>query len=281
MKKQTVLITGCSSGFGKLAAKKFQQEGWNVIATMRSPEKEEELNKLGGVLVTKLDVTRKETIAEAVKKGLEKFGQIDVLVNNAGYGGHAFLEQFTEEQIYAMFETNVFGVMRVSREVLPYMRKQRSGTIVNVTSMAGYMGLSLTSTYSASKYAAQGMSEAMALEYKQFGIKVKTVAPGAFGTNFFAATKNNIEHGDEELKTNAALMAAHFAALAEQMRKQSGKDADPQEVADKIFECATAETPVHNIVGADAEMLMGMINSMSRQEFIDQMDKMLSPKVTG
>ncbi|NEQ71286.1 MAG: SDR family oxidoreductase [Symploca sp. SIO2D2] len=278
MSKKTVLITGCSSGFGKLAAKKFQQEGWNVVATMRSPEKETELTQLDNVLVTRLDVTDKETVAEAVNQGIEKFGAIDVLVNNAGYGGHAYLEQFTEEQIYAMFETNVFGVMRVCRAVLPYMRQQKGGTIINVTSMAGYIGLSLGSTYSASKFAVEGLTEGMALEYKPFNIKVKAVAPGAFGTNFTAANDNNLENGDDELKPYAQKIAAHFAALAEQMKKQGGKDADPQEVADKIYECATTETPVHNIVGADAEMLMGMINSMSRQDFINQMGVMLTPQ---
>jgi NAD(P)-dependent dehydrogenase (short-subunit alcohol dehydrogenase family) len=275
---KTVLITGCSSGFGKLAAKKFQQEGWNVVATMRTPEKEQELNRIENVFVTRLDVTNKESVKEAVNLGIEKFGNIDVLVNNAGYGGHAFLEQFTEEKIYAMFETNVFGIMRVSKEVLPYMRKRKEGTIVNVTSMAGYMGLSLASIYSASKYAAQGLSESMAMEYKPFNIKVKTVAPGAYGTNFFAATDNNLENGDDELKTNAQKMVAHFALVGEQMRQQSGEEADPQEVADKIYQCATEETPVHNIIGADAEMLMGMIKSMSRQEFINRIEEMLTPK---
>ncbi|NER23047.1 MAG: SDR family oxidoreductase [Symploca sp. SIO1C2] len=278
MSKKTVLITGCSSGFGKLAAKKFQQEGWNVVATMRSPDKETELTQLDDVLVTRLDVTDKETVAEAVNQGIEKFGAIDVLVNNAGYGGHAYLEQFTEEQIYAMFETNVFGVMRVCRAVLPHMRQQKGGTIINVTSMAGYIGLSLGSTYSASKFAVEGLTEGMALEYKPFNIKVKAVAPGAFGTNFTAANDNNLENGDDELKPYAQKIAAHFAALAEQMQKQGGKDADPQEVADKIYECATTETPVHNVVGADAEILMGMINSMSRQDFINQMGVMLTPQ---
>ena len=119
---KTVIITGCSSGFGKLAAKKFQSEGWNVVATMRSPEKETELNQMANVIVTKLDVSDKESIDTAVGLTMEKFGSIDALVNNAGYGGHGYLEQFTEEQIYAMFETNVFGVMHVSRAVLPHMR---------------------------------------------------------------------------------------------------------------------------------------------------------------
>ncbi|MCT4644406.1 MAG: SDR family oxidoreductase [Carboxylicivirga sp.] len=275
---KTVLITGCSSGFGKLTVKKFQKEGWNVVATMRSPEKETELTQLDNVIVAKLDVADKVSIDAAVNLANEQFGSIDALVNNAGYGGHGYLEQFTEEQIYAMFETNVFGVMRASRAVLPFMRKQKSGAIVNVTSMAGYMGLSLTSTYSASKYATEGLTESMAMEYKPLGIKVHAVAPGAFGTNFFSSTKNNLEGGDEELQTNAMKMAAHFEQVAEQMRNQSGTEADPQDVANIIYKCVTEEMPVHNIIGSDAEMLKGMIDSMPRQQFIETLEGMLIPK---
>lgn len=275
---QTVLITGCSTGFGKLTAKLFNQKGWNVIATMRSPEKETDLTQLKNILVTRLDVTDNKSIKKAIDDGIEKFGSIDALVNNAGYGGHAFLEQFSEEQIYRMFETNVFGVMRVCREVLPYMRRQQSGTIVNVTSMAGYVGLSLSSTYAASKFAVEGLTESMALEYKPFNIKVRAVAPGAFGTNFTSATDDSIEAGDAELVQQAQKIAAHFVTLVEQMQKQSGKTADPQEVADKIFECVTEETPVHNVIGSDAQMLHNMMTSMPRQDFIDQMEEMLKPQ---
>lgn len=275
---KTILITGSSTGFGKLTAKLFQEKGWNVIATMRSPEKETELTTLENVLVTRLDVTDMTSVSEAVEQGVEKFGTIDVLVNNAGYGGHAFLEQFSEKQIYSMFETNVFGVMKVCRAVLPHMRKQRSGVIINISSMAGYLGLPLSSTYCASKFAVEGLTEAMALEYKPFNIKVKAIAPGAYGTNFVAATDNNLEQGDDELIPLAQKTAAHFAHLIEQMQNQEGKPADPQEVADKIYECVTTETPVHNIIGSDAEMLFGMMTSMSRQDFIDQMEQMLTPK---
>jgi len=276
--KKTVLITGCSSGFGKLTAKKFATEGWNVIATMRSPEKEQELTTIENVFVTKLDVTDKESIQKSIEIAIEKFKRIDVLVNNAGYGGHAMLEQFTEKQIYSMFDTNVFGVIRACQAVLPYMRKQKSGTIINVTSMAGHIGLSLGSTYSASKYAVEGLSEAMALEYKPFNINVKSVAPGAFETKFSVSTDNSINNGDNELKVYSQKVAAHFSILAKEMQKQGGEEADPQEVADKIYECATTKTPVHNIVGADAEMLMNMKKSMSHQDFIDEMGKMLTPQ---
>ena len=278
MSKKTVLITGCSSGFGKLTAKKFHEEGWNVIATMRAPEKEKELTDTDGMLVTRLDVTDVDSIKTAVAEGLDTFGSIDALVNNAGYGGHAFLEQYTDSQIQAMFDTNVFGVIKVSREVLPLMRKQRSGSIINVTSMVGHVGIALTSVYSATKYAVQGLSEAMSIEYKPFNISVKTVAPGAYGTNFTAATDNNLETGDDEIRENAQKIAAHFAGLVEQMLHQGGKEADPQEVADIIYRCVTEDTPTHNIVGADSEMIMNMKNSMPHEEFLAQVSAMVLPK---
>lgn len=280
MSKKTVLITGCSSGFGKMTAKKFQQEGWNVIATMRSPEKETELNQLDNVLVTKLDVTDKNSVPEAVELGIEKFGRIDVLVNNAGYGGHALFEQFSEEGIRAMYETNVFGLMKVTREVLPIMRKQKGGTIINITSVVGFVGSPTSSIYSSTKFAVEGLSEAMALEYKPLNIKVKTIAPGAFGTNFTAACDNDdLNTGDEELQAYIQSLMAHMGKVVEQMRQQGGKDSDPQEVADRIYECVTEETPIHNVVGADAEMFLGMKNSLPQQDFLDKVAEMALPKL--
>lgn len=279
MSKNTVLITGCSSGFGKLAAIKFQQEGWNVVATMRSPGKEQELNRLENVMVTKLDVTDTRSVREAVESAIERFGTIDVLVNNAGYGGHALFEQFSEENIQAMFETNVFGLMRVTREVLPIMRKQKSGTIINITSVVGFVGVPASSIYSSTKFAVEGLSESMALEYKPLNIKVKTIAPGAFGTNFIAACDNeDINRGDEQVKEHIQKLMAHIGQVIEQMRQQGGEDSNPQEVADKIYECAIRETPFHNVVGADAEMFLEMKNSMPHQDFLDKVAELALPK---
>lgn len=279
MSQKTVLITGCSTGFGKLAAKTFQEEGWNVIATMRSPHKETELNKLDNVLVTRLDVTDQESINQTVEQGMEAFGTIDVLVNNAAYGGRALFEQFTEESIYGMYETNVFGLMRVSRAVLPIMRQQKGGTIINVTSMAGIFGLPLTSIYSSTKFAVEGLSEAMAIEYKPLNIKVRTVAPGAFETRFSANADNNLDNGDDEVKAHAQKLSDHLDTVVAQMRKQGGQKANSQDVADIIYKCATTEMPIHNVVGADAQMIMGMKNSMPHQAFLDQIAAMTVPQM--
>lgn len=275
---KTVLITGASSGFGNLTAKTFQREGWNVVATMRSPGKEQELIALENVLVTHLDVTDQASIDEAVEKTLETFGSIDVLVNNAGFGGIGHLEQHSEQQVFSLFDTNVFGVVRVSQAVLPLMRQQKGGTIINVTSSAGYFGLPLYSIYCASKFAAEGLTESMAQEYRAFNIAVKAVAPGGYGTSFNASTDNNLQKGDEELQHSAQRIAAQFTASAEELQRQSGAEADPQEVAEKIFVCATSHTPVHNVCGADAERIVQMLESMPRQDFVEAMSDMLTPK---
>ena len=279
---KTVLITGCSSGFGKLAAKTFSDKGWNVIATMRSPERETELTKLDNVLVTRLDVTDQGSIKEAVEEGLARFGAIHVLVNNAGYGGQALFEQASDETIRAMYETNVFGVMNVTRAVLPDMRRQQAGCIINVTSMAGMMGLPNNSVYSSTKFAVEGLTEGMAFEYKPLNISVKSVLPGSYPTTRFGAnTDDDLSAGDEELSAYAQNLYTHIQGVTARMAAQGGAEADPQEVADKIYECATSETPVHNPVGADAEMLAQMKASMPQQAFLDRIAEIALPPDTA
>ena len=279
MEKKTVLITGCSSGFGKLAAKTFHSEGWNVVATMRSPEKESELVTLENVLVTRLDVTDPASIEQAVAEGILRFGSLDVVVNNAGYGGHALFEQASDEAIRAMYETNVFGVMNVLRATLPQLRFQKGGTVINVTSMAGIMGLPNSSIYSSTKFAVEGLTEAMALEYRPFGIQIKSVLPGAYpATRFGANTDDELESGGDELTLYGQKLYAHIQGIGAQMAEQGGAVADPQEVADKIFECATRETPIHNPVGSDSQMLVGMMGNPPRQPFLEQMAQMLIPQ---
>ena len=159
--KKTVLITGASSGFGRSAANLFHKSGWNVIATMRSPKKETELTELNGILISKLDVTDKSSIENAVKEGIEKFGTIDVLVNNAGYGALGAMEAATEEQVRQQFEVNFFGLIAVTKAVLPIMRQHRSGIIINVSSVGGRVTFPFSSLYHATKFAVEGLTESM------------------------------------------------------------------------------------------------------------------------
>ncbi len=272
---KTVLITGCSTGFGKLAAQKFSGEGWNVIATLRSPEKAPDLGELPNTLVAKLDVTDPGSIKGAVGEGLGKFGSIDCLINNAGYGGRAFFEQASVASIDAMYGTNVFGVMNLMREVLPHMRKQKSGSVINVTSMAGMIGVPGNSVYSSTKWALEGLTEALYLEYKSLGIRMHTVAPGAYVTTSFGDnTDDFLDTGDDQIREASKKMRENFERIINQ-----GDPQDPSEVSDLMFKLATEGGPVHNPVGADAQMLSGLINGAAdREEFVRAAEQMLTPQ---
>ena len=175
-----------------------------------------------------------------------------------------------------MFQTNVFGLMRVTRAVLPHMRRQGRGCVINVTSMAGLLGLAAETSYCAAKYASEGFTEALSWECKPLGILVKSVAPGVYRRTAFPSNVDDeeITQGEEALVAHAARLRAHFSAGA---TSQGGDTADPQEVADKIFECATTDTPVRNPVGKDAEMIMGMMGGPDRQEFLDKVEPLLIP----
>ena len=175
---QTIFITGASSGIGKVTAKLFQNNGWNVIATMRKPEDGKDLAALDNVLVTALDVLDSASISAAVAAGLEKFGQIDALLNNAGYGAYGPLEAFPMDKIRRQFDTNVIGLLEVTKAVLPHMRGNTSGTIVNVSSIGGQMTFPLGALYHGTKFAVEGISEALHFELAAAGIKVKIVEPG-------------------------------------------------------------------------------------------------------
>lgn len=182
--KKTVLITGASSGFGRETVKLFAKKGWNVIASMRSPEKETELPAIDGVLVTRLDVTDKSSIRKTIEAGIGKFGAIDVLVNNAGYGAFGVLEAAQEDVIRQQFEVNLFGLIEVTKAVLPGMRARKSGVIVNVSSIAGRLTFPFASLYHATKFAVEGLTEFLQYELEPFGIRVKIVEPGSYKTNF-------------------------------------------------------------------------------------------------
>jgi len=182
--KKTVLITGASSGFGRATVKVFAKQGWNVIASMRSPEKETELSGIEGILVTRLDVTDKGSIQEAIQAGIRKFGAIDVLVNNAGYGAIGVLEAAPEDVIRQQFEVNLFGLIEVTKGVLPYMRARQSGVIINVSSVGGRMTFPFCSLYHATKFAVEGLTESLQYELDPLGIHVKIVEPGGYKTDF-------------------------------------------------------------------------------------------------
>ena len=182
---KVVLITGASSGIGNETAKLFQSKNWKVAATMRTPEKAEDLKKIVDIECIRLDVTDVDSIKSAIAETLEKFGRIDAVANNAGFAVVGPFEAATQEQIDRQMQTNVYGVMNVCREILPYFREQKRGIIVNVASMGGRITFPLYSLYHASKWALEGFSEALQFEVKEFGIKIKIIEPGPIKTDFY------------------------------------------------------------------------------------------------
>lgn len=180
------LITGCSSGFGRSLTKAVLQKGDQVVATARKPEQLEDLVKQykEAIHPVHLDVTHSQEVQAAIKSALNQYDRIDVLVNNAGYGAFGAIEEFSDDDTRRQFEVNFFGVLDVTRAVLPIMREQRSGHILNISSVGGFASFSGAGIYSASKFALEGASEALAQEVKPLGIKVTIVEPGAFRTTF-------------------------------------------------------------------------------------------------
>jgi short-subunit dehydrogenase len=182
---KVILITGSSSGIGKETVKLFQSKGWKVAATMRTPEKTTDLQNIVDVECIRLDVTDLDSIKSAIQTTLDKFGRIDAIVNNAGYGLVGAFEASNREQIVGQYMTNVFGLMDVTREILPYFRQEKRGVIVNVASVGGRITFPLYSLYHGTKWAVEGFSESLQYELKPFNIKVKIIEPGPIKTDFY------------------------------------------------------------------------------------------------
>lgn len=263
MANNTILITGSSSGIGKATAKFFQEKGWNVIATMRTPEKEEELTKLDNVLVTKLDVQDEATIDSAIKEAQSKFGKIDVLVNNAGYGTMGPVEAFSMDAIKRQFNVNVIGLLAVTKAVLPHFRKNKAGTIVNISSIGGKVTFPLISLYHGTKFAVEGISESMAFEMATFGGKIKIVEPGAIRTDF--ASRSFDVQNDESMSEYQPMVGSLMEAFGPMLENA----ADPSVVAEVVYEAATDGTDtLRYLAGEDAKALAQQRKNASDEEMI-------------
>ena len=235
---KTVLITGASSGFGAATALRFAAEGWNVVATMRDPAAAlSQLSSHPNILVTRLDVQDRQTIEAAIAEGIERFGAIDVVVNNAGYGLFGVFEGISREAVQAQFNVNLFGAMDVARAILPHFRARRAGAIVNVSSGAGAIGFPMASIYSASKFALEGWSEGLSYELASLGIKVKIIEPGgALQTNFTARVGG--ESGGQQRIDDYLPFLNHVGQLYAGM----GDNADPDAVEKVVAAIFTAST---------------------------------------
>jgi NAD(P)-dependent dehydrogenase (short-subunit alcohol dehydrogenase family) len=248
---KTILITGASSGIGKTTAKYFQEKGWNVIATMRSPERETELTALENVFVTRLDVLDPDSITGAVAAGIEKFGKIDVLLNNAGYGAYGPLEATPMEKIRRQFDVNVIGLFATTQALLPHFRANRDGVIVNISSIGGKTTFPLGSLYHGSKFAVEGLSEALSFEMEAIGVKVKIVEPGMIKTDFGGRSFDF--NNDESMTEYQGVVGKVFAAI----EPLAAAGSEPEVVAEVIYEAATDGTDrLRYTAGDDAAQIV-------------------------
>lgn len=249
----TVLITGCSSGIGAAAVQHFAAQGWNVAATLRNPASAHFEDGAGKVATFALDVTDQKSVDAAAAQAAERFGQIDVLINNAGYGLFGPFETATQEVIERQFQTNVFGVFAVTRAVLPHMRERASGVIINVASLTGLVAMPLYSLYAASKFAVVGFSESLSHELGPLGIRVKVFAPGAVATDFSGRSLVRTFEGDggPYVQSIGKVMGV-FAA-----NRGTSNASTPEQLAQALYDAATdGSAQLRYVIGEDAKALM-------------------------
>ncbi len=259
--KKTVLITGTSSGIGKATVLEFARMGWNVIATQRKPENEKDFNELPNVKIYPLDVTNLESIKHTFLEAKKDFGKIDVVINNAGYGVDGAFEAMSDEIIEKQFNTNVFGLMRVTRESIKLMRPNGGGTIIQISSMGGKITFPLYSIYHATKFAVEGFTESLHYELSQFNIKMKIIEPGPIVTDFYGRSRQFIKPADTNQYDG---FIQKFNDAAEKVMK----DAEgPEVVAKMIYKSATDNSDqMRYAVGKPGPMLL-MLRKLLSDKF--------------
>ncbi|HDX9579840.1 TPA: SDR family oxidoreductase [Bacillus pseudomycoides] len=245
MTEKIAIITGSSSGFGLLTSLEFAKKGYLVISTMRNMEKQTKLLEQAALLhiernikIHQLDVTSKKSIKKFTSF-INTLDRIDILVNNAGYASGGFVEEIPLEEYQKQFETNVFGAISVTQAVLPMMRKQRHGKIINVSSISGKMGFPGLSPYVASKYAIEGWSESLRLEVKPFGIDVSLIEPGSYNTNIWEIGQKLAESTSE----SESPYKKYMKKIEQHIHDGSESFGDPQDVAEKIVSIAQSQHP--------------------------------------
>jgi NAD(P)-dependent dehydrogenase (short-subunit alcohol dehydrogenase family) len=260
---QTVLITGTSSGLGRATAAYFHAQGWNVVATMRAPERETELTKLPRALVARLDVQDLSSIPAAVDAGLARFGRIDALINNAGYGAYGPLEVTPFNKVRRQFDVNVLGVLATTQAVLPHFREQRRGTVVNISSVGGRVTFPLGTLYHGTKFAVEGLSEALHYELAALGIRVKIVEPGGIQTDFGGRSLDF--SNDPPLPEYQPLVQTVIAVMGPMMTQGS----PPERIAEVVYAAATDDTDrLRYEAGADAEQLLASRRASDDASFL-------------
>lgn len=275
--RKVVLITGCSSGLGKSAAELFAEKGWDVVATMRKPNCDAgvQLSSNPRILVLALDVTQEASITIAVEKTVETYSRLDVLINNAGYGLAGPVELATSEELVRQYNTNLLGPIQLMQKVLPTMRAQSSGTIINVTSIGGRLCLPLNALYHGTKFGLEGVSEAMALEVAPFGVRVRLVEPGGIKTDFggrsLVLTKSETVEAYDPLVSNVLVAFG----------KRMGGGSTPEVIAEVLYEAATYEGhKIRFLAGEDAKEMYARRQTLNDEEYQNIMTEQFNVSLT-
>lgn len=263
MKKQTILITGASSGIGRATVELFSKNGWQVAATMRTPEKSADLAKLNGVKLYGLDVNDEGSIQGAMAAAIKDFGKIDVVLNNAGFAAVGVFEASTKEQVQQQFDTNVFGVMNVTRGILPHFRANKGGKVLTVSSVGGRVTFPIYSLYHSTKWAVEGFVESLHYELRPFGIQMKLIEPGPIKTDFYSRSQDL--HKNPELKDYE-----HYMDVAYKNSNDAGANAQgPEVVAQKIFQAANDNSSrMRYLVGGNAPVLVAIKQLLPQWVFV-------------
>ncbi|WP_044562259.1 SDR family oxidoreductase [Azospirillum sp. B4] len=273
---KTVLITGCSSGFGEATARLFADRGWNVVATMRTPDTHR-LPARENILVTRLDVLDPASIDAAIAAGITRFGAIDVLVNNAGFGLFGVFEATPRPKVMEQFAVNVFGVMDVTRALLPHFRQRQTGVVINVSSGAGIFTLPMISLYCASKFALEGFSEALSYELASVGVTVKIVEPGGVTSTRFGERSEAEAATATDLADYRPFVAAVQETFTGLRAARAGSTA--QEVAETIFTAATDGTDqLRYVATQDIKPLVAARRETSEERYMALMRGQFMPR---
>ena len=274
-KQKVTIVTGCSSGIGHEISLILARNGFTTYATMRNLQKGSDLKSIAEdeklpLHFAQLDVTDENSVKKAIQTIHDEAGRIDILVNNAGYGLTGAFEDLSLDEIKTQYETNVFGLIRTTQSVLPIMRKQRSGLIVNISSGAGRFGFPTGSAYVSTKFAVEGLTESMSYELEPFGIKVILIEPGVIKTNFFNSSVLAKKSQDPN-SPYATLMKGMEDSVDKMMENAS----TPQYVAEVVLHAITSENPkLRYLAGKDVEQLVDAKRKMSDEEFVNMMKQM-------
>ncbi|GAA3918412.1 oxidoreductase [Chitinophaga oryziterrae] len=266
---KTIFITGASAGLGKATARLFQSKGWKVIATMRNPEKETELTQLENVILLPLDITDPELINTTISRALE-LTDIDVVFNNAGYGLVGALEDNTDEQITKQIETNLTGVLRVTKAFIPYFKKKKSGLFLTTTSVCGFSSNPLSCVYNATKWALEGWSESISYDLAQFNIGIKTIAPGGIKSNFINVMQVSANSEYDALNSRLGELFSDGTLI---------EFTEPETIAEVVYGAATdGKDQLRYLAGNDAKRIFKQRLEQGAEAFRIGMKKLFNLK---